>query len=90
MDLRSKTRNCRYRGQHGVGIEGLGCCQDRRGCNSTNSQTSVTPIGAVNSVVQSKKALLMKCLNYDLTLVYLSAALAGLSHGNQLVKTKPT
>ena len=37
--------------------------------NATNSQHHATPTGVANSVVQSKKALLLNCSNFALSLV---------------------
>ena len=56
--------------------------------NSTNSQPSATPTGVVNLVVKSKKALLLDCINFALSIFFSSAALAAQLHLNQSVKIK--
>ena len=63
--------------------------QKRRRLNHqdiTNSQPFLTPTGLVNSVVKSKKALLLNYSNFSLSLVFSSSALTAKLHENQLVK----
>ena len=55
---------------------------------ATNSQTSATTSEVVNLVVQYKKALLLNCSNFSLSLVFSSAALVTQLHGNKFVKIK--
>ena len=56
--------------------------------NATNSRPTATQTGVVNSVAQSKTALHLNCSNSALSLVFSSAALVALLHGNPSAKIR--
>ena len=56
--------------------------------NATKSQPPATPTRVVNLVMRLKKALLLNCSNFALSLVFSYAALAAQLYGNQSVKIK--